>query len=68
MSQLFDIETLAAYLDVSKATIYGWRHDKADCPPAMKLQNRLRWRREDVDRWLESRLEDPAENNLKEAS
>ena len=43
---------LSQMLGVPEATIYGWRH-KGYGPPAIKVGRHLRWRVEDVERWLE---------------
>lgn len=48
---LFDIDGLAAYLNVPKETIYRWRRTRFG-PPAVKLGKYLRWRPEDVDAWI----------------
>ena len=44
---------LARYLSVPVATIYGWRH-QGKGPPAAKLGNHLRYRKADVDDWIDS--------------
>lgn len=52
--QLMSIEELAAYLQVSVQTIYGWRHRREGLgTAAMKVGRALRWRRSQVDAWLE---------------
>lgn len=45
---------LARYLGVSLHTIYRWRMDGRG-PKGIKVGNSLRYRAEDVDRWLETR-------------
>lgn len=45
---------LAAALGVPLATIYTWR-SRGYGPPAVKVGKHLRWRREDVEAWLEER-------------
>jgi len=45
-------EDLAAFLGVPKATLYRWRHH-GDGPPAYKFGRHIRWRRSEVDQWLE---------------
>ena len=49
---LMTTEELAAYLRVPRATIYSWRHLET-APRAMKVGKHLRWRRSDVDAWLD---------------
>ena len=53
--QLMSIEDLAAYLAVSKRTIYKYIAD-GDCPPYIKLSAKnISFDRADVDAWLESK-------------
>jgi excisionase family DNA binding protein len=53
--QLMSIEDLAAYLGVSKRTIYKYVAD-GDCPPYIKLSTKnISFDRADVDAWLESK-------------
>ena len=53
--QLMSIEDLAAYLTVSKRTIYKYIAD-GDCPPYIKLSAKnISFDRADVDAWLESK-------------
>lgn len=49
---LMTVEDVAAYLAVSRATVYGWR-GKHYGPPAMRVGGGVRYRRDEVDRWLE---------------
>lgn len=55
-SEFLSVEQLAALLDVTPATVYGLRYRK-DAPPAARIGRELRFRRLDVDRWLERRTE-----------
>ena len=53
--QLMSIEDLAAYLAVSKRTIYKYIAE-GDCPPYIKLSAKnISFDRADVDAWLESK-------------
>jgi excisionase family DNA binding protein len=52
--QLHDLDWLAQYLQVPRRTIYRWRQYK-EGPPAYPVGRHLRWRRSDVDKWLEER-------------
>ena len=45
-------EDLARLLGVPVATLYAWKHRSLG-PPALKVGRHLRWRPEDVNRWLE---------------
>ena len=50
---LMTIEELAAYLKVTKRTIYEWL--KQHRVPAVKLVGQWRFRKERIDEWLESK-------------
>jgi excisionase family DNA binding protein len=50
------IEELAAELGVPVRTIYAWRTKKLG-PPGYKLGKHIRFRREDVEAWLEQHAE-----------
>jgi excisionase family DNA binding protein len=57
--QLMSIEDLAAYLCVSKRTIYKYIAS-GDCPPYIKLSRKnISFDRADVDAWLESKKVQP---------
>jgi excisionase family DNA binding protein len=51
-SQLWSIDEVANYLNVSKDTIYGWRKTGYG-PPASKIGKHLRWRPQDVGAWVD---------------
>jgi len=44
-------EDLAAEFGVPLQTVYQWNHKRTG-PPATKIGRHLRYRREDVDKWL----------------
>lgn len=50
---MLTIEQLSGYLQVPIQTIYAWRHDGVG-PRALKAGRALRYRRSDVDAWLEN--------------
>lgn len=50
------IDELAEELKVSKNTIYDWRH-KGTGPRAARLGNHLRFRRQDVEKWIEQHMD-----------
>lgn len=54
MDPLLDVADLAAYLNVPVRTIRDWRY-RGEGPPALKVGSLVRWRRADIDRWLETR-------------
>jgi excisionase family DNA binding protein len=49
---LLTIDELASYLKVTKRTIYEWLKKKKI--PAVKLVGQWRFRKEKIDKWLES--------------
>lgn len=53
---LWGIEELAAYIGKSVRAIYSLRH-RGDCPPAILIGKTIKWRRSDVEAWIESKVE-----------
>lgn len=51
------VEDLAAELGVPTRTIYTWRY-KGTGPRAGVFGKHLRFRREDVDRWIATRMDE----------
>jgi excisionase family DNA binding protein len=49
---LLHVREIAAWLGVPVATLYAWRH-KGEGPPALRVGRHLRYRRDDVEHWLE---------------
>jgi len=47
----------AELLGISKSSLYGLRY-VGEAPPAVKVGSRLRWRRADVEAWMEQHLEE----------
>lgn len=63
--QLMTIEDLALYLGDSKRTIYKYIAS-GDCPPYIKLSSKnIKFDREDVDKWLESKKVKPRKGEKK---
>lgn len=56
--QLLSIPGLAAFLDVSVQTVYKWRTNGTG-PRGIRVGRHIRFRRQDVDRWLESQADNP---------
>ena len=54
--RLLDLAGLAEVLSVAPRTVRRWR-GSGKLPPAVDVGGLVRWRREDVDRWLEVRRE-----------
>lgn len=54
---LLTIKQVSEYLAIPESTLYkkiGTQH----CPPARKIGGTLRFRMEDVDAWLDTKLDD----------
>jgi excisionase family DNA binding protein len=56
---LLTIRELADWLNVAPQTIHGWRYKGEPSPRALKLGNRLRFRRDDVEAWIAEQSEQP---------
>ncbi|KQM84594.1 hypothetical protein ASE68_09475 [Agromyces sp. Leaf222] len=54
LGDYLSVDELAQYLQLSKETIYHWRLDGTG-PRATKLGKHLRFRRENVEAWLQAR-------------
>jgi excisionase family DNA binding protein len=64
LDQLLTAQELADYLGVPLATIYAWRY-RGEGPPGFRAGKHLRFRRSDVDQWINDRLEDSGETRLR---
>ena len=51
-SRLLRPDEVAAFLGIPLATIYRWR-SRGDGPPGIRVGRHVRYRLEDVDRWLD---------------
>jgi len=49
-------EQAAAYLGIAEQTLTNWRNNRRQQIPYLKLGKIVRYRREDLDAWLQSRL------------
>jgi excisionase family DNA binding protein len=57
-AHLLTIDEAASYLAIPKATLYTWRTRRVGFgPPAVKIGGSLRFRRTDLDAWIEAHLE-----------
>lgn len=56
--RLLDVADLASYCKVAPTAPYYWRK-RGEGPPAVRVGRRLRYRKRDVDAWLQAN-EDPA--------
>ena len=52
---LFSTDQAAAYLDLSPNTLEIWRCTKRHAIPYVKIGRKVRYRRADLDDWLETR-------------
>lgn len=57
-SELFTKKTLAAFLEVGEWTVGQWQRT-GYLPKPFKLGTQLRWRRADIDRWIEKKAKAP---------
>ncbi len=53
--RLLTVEDLAEYLSVPVATLYAWRYRRQG-PPGFRVGRHVRFRRSDVDDWIEDRI------------
>ena len=58
MSKLWSIDQVADYLSVPKQTIYQWR-TKGYGPKGVRVGKHVRFRPEDVERWLDEQTRVP---------
>jgi len=50
---LMTVEEAAAYLRIAPKTLFNWRV-RSEGPPALKVGGRVRYRRADLDEWLDT--------------
>ena len=53
---LISAQQLADYLEVPIATLYAWRH-RGEGPPGFRAGRHLRYRKSDIDQWINDRLD-----------
>ena len=56
LESLIDVQQLADYLDVPVKTLYAWRY-RREGPPAFRVGRHLRYRRSDIQRWIQQRID-----------
>lgn len=54
VDRLMSAEEVAAFLSVPVTTLYQWRHHGVG-PRGMRVGRHLRYRRQELDDWLDSR-------------
>jgi prophage regulatory protein len=57
---LMDINAIALLLDLNPAHVRDRLTKRRDFPPAYRIGGALRWKREDLDDWIEARRVTPA--------
>jgi excisionase family DNA binding protein len=57
--RLLTVEELADYLVVPVATLYQWRY-RREGPPGFRVGRYIRYRRTDVEAWIERQLDSVA--------
>ena len=55
LDPLLTAQQLADYLDVPIATLYAWRY-RREGPPGFRAGRHLRYRKSDIDQWINNRL------------
>lgn len=56
MKEIDDVQGLADYIGVTAGGVYNMRH-KGQGPKFFRIGGRIRYRRSDVDEWLETQVE-----------
>ena len=56
MNKLLTPQEIAEYLGVQPSTIYQWTHE--GFIPYVKIKNLVRYRQNDIDKWIEDRATD----------
>jgi excisionase family DNA binding protein len=56
LDELLSPQDLASYLGVPVTTLYTWRH-RSQGPPGLRVGRHLRYRRRDVEAWVERQLD-----------
>ena len=61
--EFLTVDDLARLLQVPKATIYRWR-TTGDGPPGYSIGRYVRFRRAQVEAWLEERADEPGQRQF----
>jgi predicted DNA-binding transcriptional regulator AlpA len=56
---LLDLDWLSGFIDIPPRTIYNWRL-RGEGPPAYRVGRHLRYRKSDVEDWLQGRHDNAA--------
>ena len=57
LDPLLSAQQLADYLEIPIATLYAWRY-RREGPPGFRVGRHLRFRRSDVEAWIEANIDD----------
>jgi excisionase family DNA binding protein len=57
--ELLTPEHLASEWGIPKATLYAWRQRRVG-PPSMRVGRHIRYRRADVEQWLDEQTDRPS--------
>lgn len=57
LDRLLSVDELAAYLGIPVATLYAWRY-RGQGPPGFRAGRHIRYRRGDIEQWVDGQLED----------
>lgn len=60
LQRLLSAQEVADYLGVPITTVYTWRH-RSQGPPGFRVGRHLRYRRRDVEAWIERQLQKPVQ-------
>ena len=58
LERLLSVRELAEYLGVPVTTLYTWCH-RDEGPPGFRVGRHIRYRRRDVENWVNSQLNNP---------
>ena len=64
LEPLWSVADVAEYLGVPVKTLYQWRYMR-EGPPALRVGRHVRYRRRDVERWVEERIDPPKWDRLR---
>jgi len=56
LDPLLSAQQLADYLGIPLATLYAWRY-RREGPPGFRAGRHLRYRKHDIDQWINDRLD-----------
>lgn len=60
-NELLDTHDVAAMLGLTAQTVHRWRYEDAPSLPFFRIGGRIRYKREDVEAYIEANRETPGE-------